>query len=157
MPNFLEQLAAEWYEFNGYFVRRNVHVGRRAKGGYECELDVVAFNPKRQHLIHLEPSMDTDRWDKREERFRKKFEAGQKYIPELFEAFKPLPEIKQVALFVYGSSNQHQYVGGGRVLMIKDFMQDIREGVSERSVSKSTIPEQYVILRALLFAAEFWK
>ena len=41
--NFLEQLIAEWYEYRGYFVRRNVLVGRRLKGGYECELDIVAF------------------------------------------------------------------------------------------------------------------
>ena len=73
MPNFLEQLASEWYEFRGYFVRRNVHVGRRARGGWECELDVVAFNPKSKHLIHLEPSMDALHWDKREARFCKKF------------------------------------------------------------------------------------
>ena len=25
--NFLEQLVAEWYEYQGYFVRRNVMVG----------------------------------------------------------------------------------------------------------------------------------
>lgn len=78
MANFLEQLAAEWYEYNGYFVNRNVHVGRRPKGGWECELDVVAFNPSTKHLVHIEPSMDSDRWDKRETRFRKKFDAGQK-------------------------------------------------------------------------------
>ena len=39
--NHLEQLIAEWYEFQGYFVRRNVLVGKRSKGGYECELDVI--------------------------------------------------------------------------------------------------------------------
>ena len=43
--NYLEQLVAEWLEYQGYFVRRNVLVGKRAAGGYECELDVVAFNP----------------------------------------------------------------------------------------------------------------
>ena len=31
--NHLEQLTAEWYEFRGYFVRRNVQVGRRLKEG----------------------------------------------------------------------------------------------------------------------------
>ena len=41
--NFLEQLVAEFYEYKGYFVRRNILVGKRAKGGYECELDVVAL------------------------------------------------------------------------------------------------------------------
>ena len=56
--NFLEQLVAEWYEYKGYFVRRNVLVGRRSRGGYECELDVVAFNPEEKHLVHIEPSVD---------------------------------------------------------------------------------------------------
>ena len=46
--NFLEELTAEWYEFNGYFVRRNVNVGKRPEGGYECELDVVAFHPMKR-------------------------------------------------------------------------------------------------------------
>ena len=49
--NFLEQLVAEWYEFNGYFVRRNVKVGPRAKGGHDGELDVVAFHPGRKSLV----------------------------------------------------------------------------------------------------------
>ena len=66
--NYLEQLLAEWYEFRAYFVRRNVLVGKRARGGYDCELDIVAFNPVTKHLVHLEPSMDTYSWDRREER-----------------------------------------------------------------------------------------
>jgi hypothetical protein len=39
--NHLEALVAEWYEVRGYFVRRNVQVGKRPKGGYECEFDIV--------------------------------------------------------------------------------------------------------------------
>ncbi|MFZ0722440.1 MAG: hypothetical protein WA425_13890 [Xanthobacteraceae bacterium] len=157
MPNFLEQLVAEWYEFNGYFVNRNIHVGRRPQGGWECELDVVAFNPKTKHLVHIEPSTDADRWDKRETRFRKKFDAGQKYIPQLFESFQPLPEIERIALFVLGSDKEYPRVGGGRVVMIKDFMQKIRPEISSKSVFKSAIPEKYVILRTLQFAAQFWQ
>jgi hypothetical protein len=157
VPNFLEQLVAEWFEYRGYFVRRNLHVGRRARGGWECELDVVAFDPKRKHLVHFEPSMDTIHWDKREARFKKKFDAGRKYIPQLFESFKPLPEIEHVALFVFGSDKLHTKIGGGRVLMIKDFMKEIRDGIKDRSIAKAAIPEQYTILRTLLFAAEYWK
>ena len=56
--NFLEELAAEWYEWQGYFIRRNVLVGTRAKGGWEGELDVVGLHPVRQHLVHIECSMD---------------------------------------------------------------------------------------------------
>jgi len=65
--NHLEDLVAEWYEFNGYFVRRNVPVGKRPKGGYECELDIVGFNPTAKRLVHIEPSLDADSWKKREE------------------------------------------------------------------------------------------
>ncbi|MCE5254186.1 MAG: hypothetical protein LLG45_08295 [Actinomycetia bacterium] len=66
--NHLESLVAERYEFNGYFVCRNVRVGRRPKGGYECELDVVAFNPEKGALVHIEPSLDADNWQERERR-----------------------------------------------------------------------------------------
>jgi hypothetical protein len=84
--NHLEQLVAEWYEYQGYFIRRNIKVGRRSKGGYEGELDIVAFHPERQHLVHIETSLDAKSWEKREERFSKKFEAGRRYIPSLLEA-----------------------------------------------------------------------
>jgi len=85
MPNYLEELTREWYEYQGYFVRQNVMVGKRPKGGYECELDVVAFHPVRKHLVHIEPSMDADSWAVREIRYKRKFNAGKKYIPTLFE------------------------------------------------------------------------
>lgn len=156
MPNFLEQLVAEWYEFRGYFVRRNVHVGRRAKGGWEAELDIVAFHPEQRHLVHIEPSMDALHWDRREVRFAKKFKAGQDHIPDLFCAFEPLPEIEHIALFVFGSGERHPKIGGGKVLMIKELMTEIRQELKKRSVAKSAVPEQFVILRALQFASDFW-
>ena len=52
--NHLEELVAECYQLQGYFVRRNVQVGKRLQGGYECELDVVAFHPGLQKLVHVE-------------------------------------------------------------------------------------------------------
>ena len=38
MPgNYLEQLVAEWYEYQGYFVRRNVLVGKmQSESAVEC-------------------------------------------------------------------------------------------------------------------------
>lgn len=91
MPsNHLEQLIAEWYEYQGYFVRRNILVGKRAKGGYECELDIVAFHPLTKHLVHIEPSLDANSWAVREARFKRKFDAGRKYIPGLFDGLVSL-------------------------------------------------------------------
>ena len=100
MANFLEQLVGEWYEYNGYFVRRNVLVGPLAHGGYECELDVVAFHPEERHLVHIEPSMDADTWAVRETRFGKKFVAGRKYIPGLFGSIDVPKKPEQIALLV---------------------------------------------------------
>ena len=160
MPNFLEQLVAEWFEFRGYFVRRNIYVGPRPKGGFESELDVVAFHPGQRHLVHIEPSMDAHSWDRRERRFAAKFSAGRKFIPSLFAGFE-LPEPEQIALLVFAGGPKHTQIGGGKVLLIQDLMNEIRSdpqyGLSARSVSNRAVPEQYVILRSLQFAANYWR
>jgi hypothetical protein len=157
MPNFLEQLVAEWYEFRHYFVRRNIRVGRRAQGGYESELDVVAYNPEKQHLVHIEPSMDAGSWAKREQRFTAKFAAGRKYIPSLFGGVPVLPEIEQIALLGFAGRGQVTMLGGARILLIEDFMNEIHADIAPRQIKNSAIPEQYVILRSLQYATNYWK
>ena len=85
----LEDLVVEYYDWKGYFVKRNIKVGPLAHGGFEGELDVVAYNPHTHRLLHLEPSIDSDSWKQREKRFTKKFEAGRKYIfKNVFTWFK---------------------------------------------------------------------
>lgn len=138
--NFLEQLAAEWYEFNGYFVRRNILVGQLKAGGHECELDVVAFHPENRHLIQVEPSMDADSWAKREKRFRKKFDAGKKHIPSLFLGFDLPEKIEQVALFGFAGKKHREIVGGGRVVVIQELLPEI---LCKLKGEKKSIPEQY--------------
>lgn len=150
--NHLEQLTAEWYEFRGYFVRRNVMVGKRTMGGYECELDIVAFCPKRQHLVHVEPSMDAHTWAKREERYSKKFAAGRQYIPELFSGI-PLPDaIEQIALLGFASNTNVKTLAGGRIVTSADFLAEITNEISHLRISKAAIPEQYPLLRTIQFA-----
>lgn len=154
--NHLESLAAEWYEFRGYFVRRNVQVGKRPKGGYECELDIVAFHPEQRSLVHLEPSLDSDSWATREIRYKKKFEAGRRYIPGLFPGI-PIPKhVDQIALFVYGGGDGRKLVAGGRVVFIRQFMAEIHAGISHRKVSSAAIPEEFPLLRTLQFAGQYW-
>jgi hypothetical protein len=157
----LEQLVAEWYEFRGYFVRRNINVGPRPKGGFESELDVVAFNPTKRHLVHIEPSMDAHSWSDREKRYTATFAASRRFIPSLFSGFSELPEIEQIALLVFAGADGHPTLGGGRVLLIHDLMKEIRSDpewrLSMRSIENKAVPEQFTILRSLQFAANYWK
>jgi hypothetical protein len=154
--NFLEQLVSEWYEFEGFFVRRNVKVGRRAKGGYEGELDVVAFHPKKIELVHIEASTDSDTWEKRELRFSKKFELGRKYIPSLFDGFE-LPPPRQIAVLVYGSNVNRKTIGGGEIKLASVFMNELKSSLKEYKIASHAIPEGFPLLRTLQFAASYWK
>lgn len=157
MPNFLEQLVSEWHEYNGYFVRRNVRVGKLDRGGFEGELDVVAFHPGERRLKHIECSTDALSWEEREKRFSRKFAAGERHIKALFTGFGELPNIEKVALFVLGSSKGHPTVGGGTVLMAHEFMDEIRKGLALKSILSNAVPEQFALVRALQFAAYYWK
>ena len=143
----LEQLLAEWYEHQGYFPRRKVLVGKRKQGGYECELDIVGFHPVARHLLHIEPSMDAMSWEQREQRFQKKFDAGRQYIHSLFTGLELPQEIDQRAVFVFASDKVHQTVGGGRVVHVREVLQDIFAELESKSPFKNTIPEHLAILR----------
>jgi hypothetical protein len=153
--NFLEQLVAEWYEYRGYFVRRNVAVGKRRMGGYECELDVVAFNPAVPHLAHVEPSMDAESWQTRERRFRRKFEAGRKHIPALFPGFELPAEIEQIAVLAFASKVNHPTLGGGKVLLVSDLMREILEDLGDKKIAENAVPEHHALLRTLQFVVEY--
>jgi hypothetical protein len=153
--NHLEQLIAEWYEFNGYFVRRNVNVGKRPNGGYVCELDVVAFNPCDKKLVHIEPSLDCHSWEKREIRFKKKFAAGKKYIPQLFAGFDVPVDIDQIALLLYASKTNKQTIGGGKLMLVPEFLREIIGSLNGRKIAKNAVPENFPLLRTIQFVAEF--
>lgn len=153
--NHLEQLVAEWYEYQGFFVRRNVHVGKRPSGGWECELDVVAFHPAERLLVHVEPSMDTDSWEKREIRYRKKFEAGRKYIPELFSGLEVPERIEQIALFGFGSKANNTTLGGGCVWLVSDLLREITRALRPLRIEKAAVPEQFPLLRTIQFVCQY--
>lgn len=152
--NYLEQLVAEWYEFQGYFIRRNVMVGKLPKGGYECELDIVAFHPEAKHLVHIEPTHDAHSWAKREERFKKKFNAGRKYIPELFKGFDIPEHIEQICLLGFGTNTNHPTLAGGKVVTVTEFLVEIIEKLRETSMNNCAMSENHPLLRTLQFITQ---
>ena len=158
MPsNYLEELIIEWYEYQGYFVRNNILVGKRKKGGYETELDIVAFHPEKRHLVHIEPSMDADSWSKRETRYSKKFNLGRKYIPELFKGLNIPDEIEQIAVFVFASKSNHKTIGGGKILLLNEIIKDIIVEINGKRIQSNAISEHMPLIRTLQFVCEYGK
>ncbi len=146
----LEDLLTEYYDWQGYIVRRNIKVGRLSHGGWEGELDIVAYHPQKGNLVHLEPSLDADPWSKREQRFEKKFRAGKKFVfTEVFPWLDRNTPLKQVAIVV-SRGDKRTHLGGGRVITIDKITKEIREKVAaEGRMASGAIPEQYRLLRTV--------
>jgi hypothetical protein len=151
--NFLEELVSEWYQYRNYFVLQNVSVGRRQKGGYDGELDIVAFSPAKKHLVHIEASMDTASWADRETKFSKKFKAGAQFIPSLFPGSALPKEIEQIALLEYASTKNHSIVGGGKILLVSELLNEIFADLRDKDIAKQAIPESFLVLRGFQFVA----
>jgi len=149
--NFLEAILTEWLEYNGYFVRRNIKVGRRTYGGWDGELDVVALNPAQRHLIHYECSTDAWTRAKREARFGRKFELGRLHIPEMFPGLE-LPHLEQKVLHAYASKAQ-THIGGVEVVRIERLISEIIHSLADCHPSKQAVPEQFPLLRTLQWAS----
>ena len=146
--NHLEELIRQYYEWRGYVVRSNVKVGRLTHGGWSGELDIVAYHPQTEHLIHLEPSIDANSWDIREKRFKKQFAAGREYIgSEVFPWVAKSTPVEQVAVLITSSRTA---LAGGRVWSIDELIKEIRNIVIDTGVmAKSAIPEEYDLLRTI--------
>lgn len=150
MPsNHLEDLVAQWYEYKGCFVRRNVLVGKRAKGGWEGELDVVVFDPKTRRIKHIETSGDSNRWDVREKRFRHKFEMGRQHIPGLFNGLGDIGEIESIAVLSNVGGTSVKSVGGGRVVPLRVFLEPLVDELKKQPWLRQAVPESFPLIRTM--------
>lgn len=148
MASHLETLIHEYLEWQGHLVRSNVKVGRRAKSGWEMELDLIGYNPVALHLVHYEPSLDALSWEKREQRFTKKFAAARKYLfTEVFPWLPANAKLEQYAVLPNPSQTRPQ-IGGGAVIGVDRLVADIRAQVIACGVmARNAIPEGFPLLR----------
>jgi len=146
----LESLIAEYLEWQGYLVKRNLKVGARERGGYEMELDIVALDPKTQTIVHCEPSLDALTWDAREERYKKKFRLGKRYMfKEVFDWLPDTTDIEQIAVFPTHPAGRDQ-IAGATIVSVDELMAEIRSRVRKRGkMNKRAISERYPLLRTL--------
>ena len=153
--NHLENLIKEWFEYRGYFVRTNVQVEKRARGGYDAELDIVAFDPKSGKVVHLEPSLDALSWEKREARFRRKFDAGRKHIHRLLAGLPLSGELDQVAVLVFAATAGRESIGGGRIMHASELLAEILLDLRSKRLAKQAVPEHWPLLRTLQYVCEY--
>lgn len=169
--NFLEQLAAEWYEYKGYFIRTNIRFGRNAtgRGGNVGEIDVIAYKPETQEFIHIESSTDSNSWAERKVIFERKFTDARKYYQEIFP-FKTL-EIKPKQIAIVGFnvtpiqdaipwksiSPEESPLGDIiiEVIFVPDFVKRITNELKLKNPVQEAVPEGYPLLRAIQYSSFF--
>ncbi len=147
--NFLEHLAAEWYQYKEYLVWRNVPVGK-------SDLDIVAFKPREKHVVHVETQMGTDHV---EQTCKRKFENGRNHIPSMLSGllcegvtFEGL-NFEQILLV---DDVKEKCFGGGRIQNVSTFLKPIIHEFGDPEKAKN-VPEQFPILRAFWYVAYYQK
>lgn len=154
--NHFEQLAAEWLQYNGYFVRTGVQVGPRPRGGYEGELDVVAIHPSKGHLLHIECSLDALSWAAREKRFAAKFERGRRFARRVFEGLSLPDALDQVALLQFAGAARAE-LAGARVVTGHCLVREIMKGLQGTSPASGAVASTLPLVRTLQLASAVHK
>ena len=154
--NFLEQVASEWYAIQGYFVRTNVKANKRAKGGWDNELDVLAYDPKKRTLVHVETSSDALTWAERKERFlKRKFVFSNEQYANLVGA---IPEhiVKRAVVGTSLAPAPEPYWNNEiEVITIPNFISEICDDIRGRHPMRDAIPENYPCLRSFQFVLAY--
>jgi len=152
--NFLEQLVAEWYQYTGHFVRTNVRVEKRAKGGWAGEIDILAFLPQRGNVSHIETSMDADSWTERKKKFKKKFALENRVYDSLFPA--GYESIERIVVVGMARHTDPATLGQDIVVYsVPTMVRMIADGLREKHPATAAVPENFPLLRALQFGAAF--
>lgn len=155
----LENLIAEYYDWSGYLVKKNLKVGRLKHGGWEMELDIVAFHPQTKHLVHVEPSIDAHAWEMREKRFEKKFTAGEKYMfSSVFPWLDPKTPVERIAILVSHPAGRDELCGA-KIQSIDEFVRQVRHDIAKcGKMASNAIPEMYPLLRTMqLMTSGYYK
>jgi len=156
--NFLEELASEYYDHQGYFVKNNERVEIGKRGGYKTEMDVIAYHPTKKELIHLEATSEATHWEdkKRKDgkvdsgtksRIKKKFNIAKRNYKKLFDF--DFEHLKEIAIAGYGKGS-NKSLGDIELKTIPQFKGEVLEYVRKfNNSSVRVIPEKYPLLRTI--------
>lgn len=151
--NHLEQLVAEWLQYNGYFVRVSVQVGKRNKGGFAGELDVIGVDLAHGHTLHVECSLDALKDADRQKRFAGKFERGRRFYRDAFPGIDLPGELEQIAVLQFASGKVRE-MGGARLVTVREFIQEVFAGLKGTKPASAAVPSNLPLLRTLQLAED---
>jgi Holliday junction resolvase-like predicted endonuclease len=141
VENFLEELAAEYYEFNGYWIKKNTRYERE-------EFDVFAM--KKDEFIHVECDGSSDTVEVIRKRLLGKFKRANKHYEQLF-GLKDVQKVKKIA--IVGRTNKEFKIGSG--ITRKSIPEFVTETIDFVAKQPKTVPEQYGFLRMLQFEMQY--
>lgn len=148
MMNYLEMLAEEYHSYIGYFVRSNVRARKRDRGGYDVEIDVLAFSPNNQKLLHIETSGAAVTWEaNRESLMQKKFSLTKQEYEENLGC--SIAEVQKVMIIGWAKSSEAFIDGEIKVVPIPAFIREIARELRNRHPQKEIVPEQFPLLRSM--------
>lgn len=152
MAEHLEDLVAEHLEWGGHIVRRNILVGKRERGGWEMELDIVAYQPARGEVLHVEPSLDAHPWARREERFSKKFQVGRRLIFSEVLPWLDAASVKFEQLAIVTQRGERTELAGAKLMTVDEYVAAVRKDVRQLGpASRNAVPSQFPLLRTIQF------
>jgi hypothetical protein len=129
-----------------------VKVGKRKKGGWDGELDVIGFHPARRHLLHVECCIDPANWETRETKFARKFAMGREHARNFFQEMQLPATLDQVVVHGFAAGpDRHRELGGGRLMTSQELVAEIMNGIPSSSW-KNAVPEGYPLIRTLQIA-----
>ncbi|NPA51438.1 MAG: hypothetical protein GXO22_00895 [Aquificae bacterium] len=157
--NFLEELIYEYFEFKNFFVKRNIKLRKRTRGGYDREIDILALCPRNNHLYHIESSFAADSWEQTILNFKnKKFDITQEEYANLIGLSADKIKIFKVAILLnVPKKNRKQkkedfkIKTGAKLLSIGEFMRIVKHSIKFREPLKKAVPEKYPLLRTIQF------
>jgi hypothetical protein len=147
--NWLEQLAAEWYEYRGFFVRRNDRIGRRSTGGYASELDILALDPRSGELHHIEASGSAASWAELQEQTVRKFnQAFDRYEELVGPNFRT---VRRIAILGFSRTTSVDLNWGNdiEVKLAPAFLQEIIAHLASQSPATNAVSEKFPLLRTI--------
>jgi hypothetical protein len=149
--NFLEQLAAEWYRYQGYFVRTNVRTDKLSHGGYAGEMDVLAYEPNKGEFVHIETSTDALRVLDREKRMRRKFNLSHEAYERAFNV--KVRQVRKIAVCSSKTKSDGLRWGDIEMKTIKEFLNEIWDTIADTDFIHAAVPETFPLLRMMQMTA----